>query len=665
MLFPNRYNISDAVILFIGSICLLPLLLNLFGIDFGFISEQLDPYKITHFVDIEKQNDFREFLHGRYMHTIFVSVAATIAFLTAILAFVDYSIKGELNTPIVGIALFCSGLFDVFHILVSTNIIYAPGHQFYITSLTWFYCRIFHASILLLCTSVFLFQSQKFEKEATENARKFIFYMGAIFILLTLFTIAVLFTDSNIPRMAFPYRNPSRSYDLLPLALYLILAFYVLPKFNKKYPSIFSKALLLSMIPAIATQLYMTFGSIELFDNSFNISHFMAAFTYFIPFIGISLNYVETSKNERKIIKQLHIEAEVRKAAEETLTGVLNSSRSAIMAFKSVRNGSGSIVDFKWTLANPSTEGLLTLNYTTLNGKLLLSEIPSVVDEGWFDMFKNVVTTGESANYEYFSDHFEKWFHMAAVKLDDGLAVTLNDISKRKNAIQELVNAERLAITGIVARTVAHEVRNPLTNINLSVDSLKSNLQPEDAFYLDIINRNSSRINQLITELLNSSKSAELTLRTVSVNYFLDGALELAQDRIRLKEIHVEKNYEQKEMLIKADEEKLQTAFLNIILNAIEAMEANKGILIVTSSLHSNQCIMTIEDNGRGIEPEHLKKLFEPYFSNKKQGMGLGLSATYNIITAHRGTVEVKSEVGRGTKFIISLPVESVQSDSL
>jgi signal transduction histidine kinase len=118
-------------------------------------------------------------------------------------------------------------------------------------------------------------------------------------------------------------------------------------------------------------------------------------------------------------------------------------------------------------------------------------------------------------------------------------------------------------------------------------------------------------------------------------------------------------------MLIKADEEKLQTAFLNIILNAIEAMEANKGILIVTSSLHSNQCIMTIEDNGRGIEPEHLKKLFEPYFSNKKQGMGLGLSATYNIITAHRGTVEVKSEVGRGTKFIISLPVESVQSDSL
>src|SRR5260221_339334 len=107
MLFPNRYNISDAVILFIGSICTLPLLFNLFGIDFGFIYRQLDPYKVTQFANIEKQDDIREFLRGRYMHTIFVSVAVAIAFLTAILAFVDYSLKKELSTPIVGIALFC------------------------------------------------------------------------------------------------------------------------------------------------------------------------------------------------------------------------------------------------------------------------------------------------------------------------------------------------------------------------------------------------------------------------------------------------------------------------------------------------------------------------------------------------------------------------------
>src|SRR4051812_27094886 len=117
MLFPNKYNISDAVILFIGGICILPILFNLMGMDFGFVYQQFDPYRVTHFVEIEKQEDFREFIRGRYMHTIFVSVAVAIAFLTAILAFVDFTIKKELSTPVVGIALFCSGLFDVFHIL--------------------------------------------------------------------------------------------------------------------------------------------------------------------------------------------------------------------------------------------------------------------------------------------------------------------------------------------------------------------------------------------------------------------------------------------------------------------------------------------------------------------------------------------------------------------
>src|SRR5690348_11745217 len=150
MLLPNKYRVSDAVVLFIGAICILPLLFNLFGVDFGFVYQQFDPYKVTHFAELEKQEGFRQFLRGRYMHTIFVAVAVAIAFLTVILALVDFSIKKELSTPVVGIALFCSGLFDVFHILVATNIVYAADNQFYVTSLTWFYCRLFHASILLL-----------------------------------------------------------------------------------------------------------------------------------------------------------------------------------------------------------------------------------------------------------------------------------------------------------------------------------------------------------------------------------------------------------------------------------------------------------------------------------------------------------------------------------
>jgi signal transduction histidine kinase len=663
MLLPNRYNISDAVLIFIGAICILPILLNVLGMDFGFVYQQFDPYRVTKFVEIEKMDDFREFIRGRYVHTIFVSSAIAIAFLTAILAFVDFSIKKELSTPVVGIALFCSGLFDAFHILVSTNIVYAPSHQFYITSLTWFYCRLFHASILLLCVGVFLFQSRRFQDEAKRNAQRFIFYMGSIFILLTLVTIGVLFMDTDIPSMAYPYRNAARSYDFFPLALYLMLAFWILPKFVKKYPSVFSKTLLLSMIPAIATQLYMTFGSIELFDNSFNISHFMAAFTFFIPFVGVSLNYVETSKNEKKVIRRLNVEAEERRIAEETLSSVLNSSTSCIMAFKSVHDSSDKIVDFKWTVANPATENLLALDYRKLHGKRLLRELPIAEKEGLFEIFKNVVEKNELVNHEYFSEYFQKWFYVVATKLKDGLAVTFSDVSQRKNATQELVNAERLAITGIVARTVAHEVRNPLTNINLSIDYLKGDLQPEDTVYLDIIKRNSERINQLITELLNSSKPAELTLTKYPLNRLLDETLERAIDRLQLKGIKLEKKYEEQEILINADAEKLKTALLNIILNAIEAMDENKGVLNISSKIENKRCIVKIEDNGHGISEENLNKLFEPFFTRKNQGMGLGLSATHNIITAHKGVLHVESELGRGTLFIISLPLEAIESN--
>src|SRR5207244_3177453 len=177
------------------------------------------------------------------------------------------------------------------------------------------------------------------------NAKRFIAYIGVGFIILTLATIVILLVNSNIPRIVYPFRNIARTYDLIPLALYLVAAFYVFPKFYQRHPSIFSKTLLLSAFPAIATQLYMAFGSTELFDNNFNIAHFMTAFTYFIPFVGLGLNYLETHKNEQRVIVKLDEEARERKHAEEILSGILNSSLSSIMGLKAIRDNEKTIYD--------------------------------------------------------------------------------------------------------------------------------------------------------------------------------------------------------------------------------------------------------------------------------------------------------------------------------
>lgn len=232
----------------------------------------------------------------------------------------------------------------------------------------------------------------------------------------------------------------------------------------------------------------------------------------------------------------------------------------------------------------------------------------------------------------------------------------IHDITNRRRAEQELRTTEKLAVTGRIARTIAHEIRNPLTNVNLSLEQLKGEIPKDDSLdlYFDIITRNTERINQLITELLNSAKPAALQFESYNINNLIEESLSLAQDRINLKKIRVEKKLEPEMKMISVDAEKVKIAFLNIIINAVEAMEPEKGVLQIETYINkNNKCVILISDNGSGISEENLNKLFEPFFSSKPKGMGLGLTSTQNIILNHKGTIEVESEVGKGTTFVI------------
>lgn len=236
-----------------------------------------------------------------------------------------------------------------------------------------------------------------------------------------------------------------------------------------------------------------------------------------------------------------------------------------------------------------------------------------------------------------------------------------NQIDELNRANKELVqmrSIEKLAATGRIARTIAHEVRNPLTNINLSVEQLKSetNASNQDIIpMLDLITRNSNRINQLITDLLNSTKFTELVYQRISINQILDDTLELAKDRIQLKNIQVKKNYGKDICDISVDVERIKIALLNIIVNAIEAMQPDKGVLQIKTESKEGKCIVTIADNGSGIDKESLSKLFEPYFTSKPSGTGLGLTNAQNIILNHNGHIHAESEPGKGTHFSITL----------
>jgi PAS domain S-box-containing protein len=232
----------------------------------------------------------------------------------------------------------------------------------------------------------------------------------------------------------------------------------------------------------------------------------------------------------------------------------------------------------------------------------------------------------------------------------------IHDLTMRKKAEKDMLMAERLSMTGKIARTIAHEVRNPLTNLNLALEQLKDEMPRGNEsvkLYSDIIERNAGRIEQLIGDMLSSSKPKELNLELFSIVEVIEETVSLSIDRLNLNQMHLERSYEDGLPRLLLDKEKIKIALLNIIINALEAMEQGKGVLKIKTFLDKGDIVVSIADNGKGISPDNLEKLFDPFYTDKQGGMGLGLTSTRNILNSHSAGVEVLSQVGIGTTFFI------------
>jgi len=241
----------------------------------------------------------------------------------------------------------------------------------------------------------------------------------------------------------------------------------------------------------------------------------------------------------------------------------------------------------------------------------------------------------------------------------DYLQGIVHDITNLKKAEKTTLQMEKLAAAGRLVRTLGHEVRNPLNNINMSVEHLMDKPTPEESStYLDIIRRNSTRIGALITELLDSSRPAEMNMEEHVLQTIVDESISQAIDRLTLKGIHIKIKYPEKPVPVVADKEKLKIAFLNILVNATEAVDHDKGEISILIDVNDRTSKVIISDNGCGISDENISRLFEPYFTSKRNGMGLGLASTLNIIQSHKGNIDVRSELQRGTSFIITFDKE-------
>jgi len=243
--------------------------------------------------------------------------------------------------------------------------------------------------------------------------------------------------------------------------------------------------------------------------------------------------------------------------------------------------------------------------------------------------------------------------------------ILLRNMQEQKRTQQALMNAEKLSIKGEIARTLAHELRNPLASIGMSADILDKKLEEpvknQLNTYINIIKRSTTTLNNLVTDLLTTSNYSPPVLNKCCLATTLNKALEHAKDRIYLAGIKVIKNYKG-HYYINADQEKLKIALLNIIVNASEAMTPNEGVLTLSIKQTDNHFKLFITDNGCGMDKDQLERLVESFYTNKVGGMGVGLSSVKNIIEDHNATIEVESEPKKGTTFILTFPAYQARS---
>jgi PAS domain S-box-containing protein len=238
--------------------------------------------------------------------------------------------------------------------------------------------------------------------------------------------------------------------------------------------------------------------------------------------------------------------------------------------------------------------------------------------------------------------------------------IMIKDITSVKEKEIEAQTTRKFASTGRIARVLAHEIKNPLTNISLSVDQLKFELpdpvMKDTGDLLDMIERNSKRINELINQLLDATRYTELKRVPYPINQLVEETLEQARDTIILKEIEVVKDLDKDERMVEMDVDKIKIVLFNLIINAIEAMEGKKGVLTLRTTIDNKRTCIEVADNGTGLTPEQLDKIFEPFYTSKPQGTGLGLTNAQGIMISHQGLLKVKSKAGVGTSFYMVFP---------
>ncbi|MCE5194265.1 MAG: HAMP domain-containing protein [Nitrospiraceae bacterium] len=253
--------------------------------------------------------------------------------------------------------------------------------------------------------------------------------------------------------------------------------------------------------------------------------------------------------------------------------------------------------------------------------------------------------------------------------LTDSFNFMIGKLREQRNMENKLREAEHLSGIGQLSRSIAHEIRNPLNFISLSIDHIKEKYSParnndskQFNSLIENIKKEIHRLNKLIEDFLVYGKPLRLNLKKVQIDSILNDIIEIIWAKAEAENIKIIKNYKSIPV-VNIDPELIKTCLFNVILNAFQSMPKGGKLTIKTENI-KNMLIIAISDTGMGISADNSQKVFEPFFTTKRNGLGLGLATTKRVIEEHNGKADLQSEINKGTTVIITLPIYQNEAET-
>jgi PAS domain S-box-containing protein len=367
---------------------------------------------------------------------------------------------------------------------------------------------------------------------------------------------------------------------------------------------------------------------------------------------------VQVSHKIERLGRRMRNVEEVFSALKENLDQILSNLQDGIMLFTQ---------DARAVLVSSSVERFLGVDRDHVLGakvteifdsSTVLGKIVREAFDRGISLVQEEVTTESGRRVEVSLDFI---YDERAPQQRQGLGalLTLHDFESVQEIESELELSRRMAAIGQLTSGVGHEVKNPINAIVVHLELLRNKMGAQDApafRHLDVIQNEIQRLDRVVQTLVDFSRPVELKLHEQDLRQVVNAVLMLASAELETRDVRVINELPSRPVMVKVDADLIRQALLNVVLNGAQAMVSG-GILRVRLTEDSRWALLSVQDEGEGIPEEILSKIFNLYFTTKKEGSGIGLAMTYRIIQLHNGQVDVKSKTGQGTTFILKIPV--------